>query len=592
MKQFFKNVAATIVGLFAFSIIMTVFFMVCMIGMMSGASKPSISDGSVMVLKLNGEIVEQDTQDEFLSMVSGGDLSSTGLDKILSSIKKAKDTPEIKGIYLETGFLEADFATAQEIRNALADFKKSGKWIITYADNYSQNAYYVASVADKVYVNPSGSIDWHGFSSTPIFYKDLAAKFGIKFTVVKVGKFKSYTEAYTETKMSDANREQVARYISGLWNQALSDVSASRGISKDSLNAYADNDIMRFGDPSKLKGKKLVDGLCYYDEIKNIVKQQLGVADDQEIKQVSLRDVDEAVSDKTTGDKIAIYYMEGNIASMQNPMDQGPSIVSDVVINDLNQIADDNHVKAVVLRINSGGGSAYASEQIWRAITLLNKKKPVVVSMGGMAASGGYYISSAARYIMAQPTTITGSIGIFGAFPDASELITQKLGVKFDEVKTNKHSSYGVNGFAHSWSDEDLAILQRHVNLGYYQFRQRVADGRKMTTNQVEKIAQGRVWIATDAKKIKLVDGLGGTDDAVKKAAELAKLDDYHTINYPLPLDWEGRLSNLFNKKQSTYLDEHLRLTLGEYYAPFMWLRNCQNREPIQAAMPFILNVR
>lgn len=592
MKQFFKNVAATIVGLFAFSIIMTVLFLVCLLGMMSSTSKSSISDGSVMVMKLNGEVVEQDTNDDFVSMVSGGELSSTGLDLILSSIKKAKDDPKIKGIYLETGFMEADFATAQEIRNALADFKKSGKWIITYADDYSQNAYYVASIADKVYVNPSGSIDWRGISSTPMFYKDLAAKFGIKFSVVKVGKFKSYTEAYTETQMSDANREQVTRYVSGLWDQALSDVSASRGISKDSLNAYADNDIMRFSDPNKLKGKKLVDGLCYYDEIKNIVKQQLGVADDKEIKQVSMREVDEAVPNKTSGDNIAIYYMEGNIVSMRNPMSDGPSIVSGTVISDLNKIADDEKVKAVVLRINSGGGSAYASEQIWRAITLLNKKKPVVVSMGGVAASGGYYISSAARYIMAQPTTITGSIGIFGAFPDASELVTQKLGLKFDEVKTNKHSSYCMNGYARSWSDEDLAILQRYVNQGYYQFRQRVADGRKMSTEQVEKIAQGRVWIATDAKNIKLVDGLGGTDDAVKKAAELAKLSDYHTTNYPLLPGFADQLSSMFTKKQSSYLDEQLRLTLGNYYAPFMWLRNCQSREPIQAALPFILNVR
>ncbi len=592
MKQFFKNVAATIVGLFAFSIVMTVLFVICLLGMSAGASKPSVSDGSVMVMKLNGEIVEQDTEDHFLSLLSDGELSTTGLDKILSSIKKAKDEPKIKGIYLETGDIAADFATVQEIRNTLADFRKSGKWIISYADHYSQSAYYVASVADKVYINPLGGIDWHGFSANPMFYKDLAAKFGIKFTVVKVGKFKSYTETFTETKMSDANREQVTRYATGLWNQALSDVSASRGISKDSLNAYADNEIMMISDTKKLKGKKLVDGFCYYDEVKSVVKKQLGVAEDQEIKQISMRDADEALSSKTSGDNIAIYYMEGTIVDSKGLTDQGPCIVSDVVIKDLNEIADNENVKAVVLRINSGGGSAYASEQIWRAITLLNKKKPVVVSMGGVAASGGYYISSAASYIMAMPTTITGSIGIFGSIPDISELITQKLGIKFDEVSTNKHSSYGINGFLRPWSAEDLALLQQHVNRGYYLFRQRVADGRKMTTEQVEKIAQGRVWIATDAKNIKLVDGLGGTDDAVKKAAELAKLDDYHTTNYPLPLDWKTRLIDELNSKQSSLLDEQLRLTLGEYYAPFMWLRNCKNREPIQAALPFELNVK
>ncbi len=592
MKQFFKNVAATIVGLFGFGIIVTILGAICIAGMVSGSSKPSLADNSVMVLKLNGDITEQDTDTDPLALITNDAFNTTGLNKILSAVKKAKNVDKIKGIYLETGMLATDYATVQEIRNALADFKKSGKWIIAYGEDYEQEAYYLASVADKVYMNPEGSVDWHGIASTPVFYKDLAAKFGIKYTVVKVGKFKSYTETFTEDKMSDANREQVTKYITGLWQNMLTDISVSRGISKDSLNAYADDGIMRFGDPKKLKARKMVDGFCYYDEIRSAVKKQLGIDEDEKIHQASIADVNEAVADDKSGDNIAVYYCEGNIVSFENPMNNGAQILSGTVIKDLDKLAEDKNVKAVVLRINSPGGSAYASEQIWRAISQLDKKKPVVVSMGGVAASGGYYISSAARYIMAQPTTITGSIGIFGAFPDFSGLLTQKLGIKYDEVKTNKNSAYGSAGKARPWSAEELNVMQGYVNRGYALFRQRVADGRKMTTEQVEKIAQGRVWLATDAKAIKLVDGLGGLDDAVKKAAELAKLNDYHTTEYPLPADMMTQLTERFNSKQNTYIDEQLRMTMGELYTPLMWLKNIQGQEPVQAALPYILNIK
>ena len=591
MKQFFKNVAATIVGLFGFGIIMTILGVICIAGMASSSSKPSLSDNSVMVLKLNGEITEMDSGEDPLPLLSGDALSTTSMNKILQAIKKAKNEDKIKGIYLETSMLESDYATLQEIRNALADFKKSGKWIIAYGEDYEQGAYYLASVADKVYINPEGGIDWHGISSTPVFYKDLAAKFGVKYTVVKVGKFKSYTETFTEDKMSDANREQVTRYIGGIWQNMLTDVASSRSISKDSLNAYADDSIMRFSAPQKLKARKMVDGFCYYDEIKDVVRKQLGLSEGQKISQASIEDVNGAVADKKDGENIAVYYCEGDIVHMETPMNSGECIVGSTVIKDLDKLAEDKDVKAVVLRINSHGGSAYASEQIWRAISQLNKKKPVVVSMGGVAASGGYYISSAARYIMAQPTTITGSIGIFGAFPDFSGLLTQKLGIKYDEVKTNKNSAYSSAGKSRPWSEEELNVMQGFVNRGYATFRKRVADGRKMTTEQVEKIAQGRVWLATDAKNIKLVDGLGGLDDAVKKAAELAKLSDYHTTEYPLPASMMTQLAEMFNDKQSTYLDDQLRTTMGELYTPLMWLKSIQAEEPVQAALPYILNI-
>lgn len=592
MKQFFKSVAATVVGIFAFGIIMGIFVFFSLIGMLMSSSKPSLRDNSVMVMKLQGTINEQ-AQENVMGQITGGSFNQLGLNEILSSIKKAKKEDKIKGIYLEPGALATDYATLQEIRKALEDFKKSGKWIIAYGDAMSQGSYYLASVANKVYLNPEGSIDWHGLASQPMFLKDLYAKFGVKYTVVKVGKFKSFTEQYTEDKMSDANREQVSQYIHGLWHQMLTDVSKSRGISKDSLNHYADG-LVAFEGADKLKTRKMVDGFCYYDEIKDVVKKQLGVKSNKHIRQASISEVNAAVEDDYNGDAIAIYYCQGGITQQATTSLWGSEqqIVSSQVIADLNDLAKDDNIKAVIIRINSGGGDAYASEQLWRAVSQLNKKKPVVVSMGCMAASGAYYMSMGARYVMAQPTTLTGSIGIFGALPDLSGLITQKLGVKFDEVKTNRNSGYQGALMARPLNAEELGYLQAYVNRGYTLFRKRVADGRKMSVDEVEKIAQGRVWLGTDAKSNKLIDGLGGLDDAVKKAAQLAKIKDYYTDEYPLPVSWMDQLLNNVDNSQGNYLDEQLRLTLGDLYTPFMWLRHINEHEPVQASLPYVLNIQ
>lgn len=594
MKDFFKNVAATIVGLFAFGLIMTILGFICIIGMVASSnSKPALKDNAVMVLKLQGQI-EDRSEDNWLGELTGEQFNNLGMNKILSSIRKAKDEDKVKGIYLETGILETDYATLQEIRNALADFKKSGKWIIAYGDALSQGGYYLASVANKVYVNPEGNVDWHGIASQPQYIKDVAAKFGVHFTVVKVGKYKSYTETYTEDKMSDANREQVSRYIGGLWQQMLADVSKSRNISKDSLNHYADG-LMVFDDTKLLKSRKMVDGFCYYDEIRDVVKKQLGLKTDEAINQVDYNDVDMAIDDSNLmGEEIAVYYCQGSIVRMETPSIYGSEqqIVSTKVIKDLQELADNSQVKAVVLRINSGGGDAYASEQIWRAIKELNKKKPVVVSMGGMAASGAYYMSMGAQYIMAQPTTLTGSIGIFGALPDFSDLMTKKLGFKYDEVKTNRNSAYASAGMSRPWSAEEIATMQNYVNRGYSLFRKRVAEGRKMSTEQVEKIAQGRVWLGTDAKNIKLIDGFGGLSDAIDKAAELAHLSSYQAVEYPAMAGWMEQLLDMAGGNKGTYLDEQLRLALGDLYQPFIMIRNMKEKEPIQAALPYVLNIQ
>ena len=594
MEQFFKSVAATIVGIFAFGVIMIIFGFICLFGMVASSSgTPSLLDNSVMVLKLQGEISDK-AEEDWLGEITGNQFNQLGMNKILSAIHKAKKEDKVKGIYLETGILQTDYATLQEIRGALADFKKSGKWIIAYGDNFSQGGYYLSSVANKVYVNPEGNIDWHGIASQTQYIKDVAAKFGVHFTVVKVGKYKSFTEMYTEDKMSDANREQVSRYINGLWQQILTEVSASRNINKDSLNHYADG-IMAFEDSQLLKSRKLVDGFCYYDEIRDVVKKQLGLKSDEKIHQASIDDVNAAVEDSNAlDDQIAIYYCQGNIVSAASSSlyGNGQEIVSKQVIKDLQELGDDDNIKAVVLRINSGGGEAYASEQLWRAVSMLNKKKPVVVSMGGMTASGAYYMSMGARYVMAQPTTLTGSIGIFGALPDWSDLMTQKLGFKYDEVKTNRHSSYGTAGSTRHWTPEEIGILQANVNRGYALFRKRVADGRKLPIEQVEQIAQGRVWLGTDAKSIKLVDGLGNLNDAIAKAAQLAKISDYGTQEYPASADWMDQLLDRVSGTSGSYLDEQLRLTLGDLYKPFMTIRNMKEKEPVQATLPFMLNIQ
>lgn len=545
----------------------------------------------MFVLNLSGTISDQGT-DNPLSIFTGDDSQSTGLNNILSAIKKAKTNDDIKGIYIEAGALITNYATLQEIRNALADFRKSGKWIVAYGDYYTQGAYYVASVANKVYINPKGIVDWHGIGAQTMFYKDFMAKFGVKCEVVKVGTFKSATETFTEEKMSDANRLQTQTFIDGTWQNICTAVSKSRGISIDSLNSYADS-YLALQSTEMLMKAKMVDGMMYSDKVKDAVKKMMKLEKDDDIAQLTLSDMLNVKDEKVEGDKIAIYYASGDI--VQDPkaatmFGNNDYIASRKVCKDLEDLMNDDDVKAVVVRINSGGGDAYASEQMWHQMSELRKVKPVVVSMGDYAASGAYYMSAPASWIVAQPNTLTGSIGIFAVIPDFSGLVTSKLGVRFDEVKTNRNSTFG-NLMARPFNAEETAMLQASVNRGYSLFRQRVADGRHLPIESVEKIAQGRVWLATDALNIKLVDQLGGIDDAVKKAAELAKLKEYYTSDYPATASW---IDNLLNSMTSsgTYLDAQLRQTLGELYQPFTVLRSIDKREAIQARIPYAISIK
>lgn len=592
MKDFIKNVLATMVGMFGFFIVMGVIGMMSIIGMIaSGNAAQNVEKNSVFVLNLSGTISEQGSENP-LSMFTGDNSLNSGLNDILSAIKKAKTNDDIKGIYIEAGALMTNYATLQEIRNALADFRKSGKWIVAYGDFYTQGAYYVASVADKVYINPKGAVDWHGIGAQTMFYKDFMAKFGVKWEVVKVGTFKSATETFTEEKMSDANRLQTKTFIDGTWRNVCDAVSKSRGISVDSLNSYADSYLALQATETLVKAK-MVDGMMYGDQVKDAVKKMMKLEKDDDIQQLTLNDMLNVKDGKVEGSEIAVYYAEGDI--VQDPkaatmFGNNNYIASRKVCKDLEDLMNDDNVKAVVVRINSGGGDAYASEQMWHQMSELRKVKPVVVSMGDYAASGAYYMSAPASWIVAQPNTLTGSIGIFAVIPDFSGLVTTKLGVRFDEVKTNRNSTFG-NLMARPFNAEEKAMLQASVNRGYSLFRQRVADGRRLPVESVEKIAQGRVWLATDALNIKLVDQLGGIDDAVKKAAQLAKLKDYYTSDYPAAASWMDDLLNSMSSS-GTYLDEQLRQTLGDFYQPFTMLRSIDKREAIQARIPYAISIK
>lgn len=591
MKDFFKYTAATVVGIIVFTIVCVALSVMSIVGMVASASAPqSVEKNSVLVLKLNGSIDEQGT-DNTIGKLTGNYIPSTGLNDILSAIKKAKDEENIKGIYIDAGVLSTDYATLQEIRSALEDFRKSGKKIIAYADTYSQGSYYLASVADKIYLNPIGMVDWHGIGAQPVFYKDMLAKFGVKFQVVKVGTFKSATETYTEEHMSDANRLQTKMFLDGTWKQVCNAVSKSRGISVDSLNRYAD-ELLMFQSAESLVKRKVVDGLAYASDMKDIAKAQFGIGKDDDLNRLFVSDMTNVKEKQTSGEEIAIYYAYGDIVQSEKVSLLGGGshcIVGSTVCNDLKDLMDDDDVKAVVIRVNSGGGDAFASEQIWHQVMELKKKKPVVVSMGGYAASGAYYMSAPVSWIVAQPTTLTGSIGIFAVFPDMSGLVTQKLGVKFDEVKTNRNSTFG-NLMARPFNEEETAVMQQYVNRGYQLFRKRVADGRRLPVESVEKIAQGRVWLGADAIGLKLVDQLGGLNDAVAKAAKLAKLGEYYTVDYPAPSSWIDQL--LAGASDAGSVDARLRLTLGDLYEPVSLMRNLDKHEALQARIPFAINMK
>ncbi len=592
MKEFIKYTLATIVGMIIVTLL-TIFAGIMMVAgalsAMSTEEEVEVDKNSVMVINLNG-VMNERTQDMTIPFMNGLDEKVLGLEDYIKSIEKARDNENIKGIYIEAGMFAPDsYASLQEMRKALLDFKKSGKWIIAYGDTYTQGAYYLASVADKLYLNPEGHIEWKGMASTPVFYKDLMAKFGVKMQLAKVGAYKSAPETFTADEMSDANREQITAFITGIWDNVKKDVADSRKVSVDSLDSYADRIVM-FDAPENYIKMNLVDSIVYARDMKPVVRKQLGLEADDDISQITAEEMTLVKAERRPGEEIAVYYACGDIVDDVTGMQSASEVINGrQVCKDLERLENDDDVKAVVLRINSGGGSAYASEQIWYSIKKLKEKKPVVVSMGGMAASGGYYMSCIADKIIAEPTTLTGSIGIFGMFPDFSGLLTEKLGVKFDEVKTNRNGTFGAT-LARPFNEEEMSYLNTYIDRGYKLFRQRVADGRKMSVEEVEKIAQGHVWLGQDAVKIGLVDKLGTLGDAVKEAAALAKIGEFRTRNYPARKTWMETLTE--GVGDNSYINNQLRSFAGEYYEPLRLLKTMNMQNAIQARIPYSINVK
>ena len=576
---------ATITGIAICGFVLAFIGIITLAGIMATSSSETVvRSNSVFVLDLEGIVTERYLSspiDQFL----GKQMSTHGLDDILASIRKAETNSNIKGIYLNAGILDCSHASLQEIRNALVNFKKSGKFLIAYSDAYTQGGYYIASAADKIIVNPAGSLSWHGLAAESMFYKDLLEKLGIKMQVFRVGTYKSAVEPFVCTEMSPANREQTQAFVNSIWQRIVADVAESRHISTDTLNSLADRN-MDFQPAETYAATGLADTLMYKDEVLAYLKSLTGMGNADNLRTLSLDEMANVPDSPKSKSKnvIAIYYAFGEI---DNAASYDEGINSEKMAKDLRELRKDERIKAVVLRVNSPGGSAYGSEQIWREVSLLNAEKPVVVSMGDYAASGGYYISCAASRIVAEPATLTGSIGIFGLVPDASRLLKDKLGLRFDGVKTNRLADLGNIG--RPMNEEEGALMQNMVNNGYELFTKRCAEGRGMPADSIKKIAEGRVWTGEMAKELNLVDDLGGIDTAIEIAAEMSGTTDFNTVSYP---EKENFLTYLMDTGTDRYINGKLQSAFGEFYNGAQLLKHIDKADRLQARMPFDLHIR
>jgi len=584
MKQFFKFVLASMVGVLIISIVL-LFVIIGIIVAASSEKTVEVEPNSVLQISLNYPITER-TPDNPLSGLSflglDGD-KSIGLNDILANIKKAKTDANIKGIFLDESYMIAGQATTEEIRNALIDFKKSGKFVIAYSEVYTQSFYYLASVADKVYINPKGDFQFHGFSSEITFLKGALDKLGIDVQIIKVGTYKSAVEPFFLTKMSDANRLQVNSYLGSLYDHFLTQISVSRNINKDSLFNYANELKIRF--PEDALKYKLVDGLKYKDEVLDELKQLTGADAKDDLKSVELADYTKGDTKKENEKKesknrIAVVYAAGEINGGDG---DDNTIGSERISKELRQARLDDKVKAVVFRVNSPGGSSLASDVIWREVMLTKKVKPIIVSMGDLAASGGYYISCAADSIIAEPNTITGSIGIFAILPNMQKFFNDKLGITFDGVKTGKYADLG--DVSRPLTPEEKGILQSEVNHGYDDFTKAVAEGRHKTQAYINSIGQGRVWTGEQAVKIGLVDRLGNINDAIKSAAKEAKIKNYKLIAYPE----QKSIFNKFGQGLTVEMKTHfMKSELGDNYRYYEQIKGVtQMMRTPQARMPY-----
>lgn len=589
MKQFFKFMFASMLGFFLTWIIVFVIFAGIVVSSISmGKDKSAkIKSKSILEITLNAPVEERSGNNPFENFDLGNMKSNQalGLDKILKSIKEAEKDPNIEGIFLNLSDIQAAPATIEAIRNGLLNFKKSKKFIVSYADNYSQRAYYLATVSDKIYLNKEGVIDLKGLSLQVMFYKGLLEKIEVEPQIIRHGKFKAAVEPFILDKMSEANREQLMSYLGSTWQHIVSGIATARKIEPEIINQAADE--LTLQEPEKCMELKFVDGLFYKDELLSELKKRVKIGQDKELSLVSVSDYSKAVKSQAesvrTKDKIAVIYAVGEIVDGVAPE---KSIGGESLSKEIRAARLDDNIKAIVLRVNSPGGSALASEIIWREVMLTTKaNKPVVVSMGDYAASGGYYISCAASAIVAEPTTLTGSIGVFGFIPSIKKLMNNKLGITVDVVKTNAHSDY-MNIYRPLDAFE-YATIQKSIERIYGTFTKRVADGRKMDIAKVDSIGQGRIWSGVDAKRLGLVDEIGGLQTAIDIAAKKAKLEKYRIVYKPIQKEFLEQLLESSKTAETSIIEREL----GESYMFVNYIRSLKNMKGVQARIPFVIDI-
>jgi protease-4 len=590
MKQFFKFMFASMLGTILTLGVVFLLLIGIIVSAVSFSSKEEVivSENTILHIKLEGMVTDR----SFDNPIQGFDFNAMknkyepGLNEILTNLKKAKTDPNIKGIYLDLGDVPAGISLLEEIRNGLLDFKKSGKFIYSYSEMYSQKAYYLASISDKIYLNKEGGIDFHGLAAEIMFFKGLLQKLDVDVQIIRHGKFKSAIEPFMLDKMSDANREQTRMFVGSIWNHIVNNISVSRKIDVAQLQNIADSMLVQTAEDAVKY--KFVDQLVYKDEMIDALKSKLGIETKDEIQYVTLskyKDAKTADSKiKFSKNKIAIVYAVGAIEGGEG---DDLTIGSERISEAIRQARNDSNVKAIVLRVNSPGGDALASEVIWREVALAKKTKPIVVSMGDYAASGGYYIACAANKIIASPTTITGSIGVFGMIPNLQKLFNNKLGITIDTVMTNKNAiSISGNRPLSSYQEK---VIQNQIERIYATFIGHVADGRKMTVSQVDSIGQGRVWSGFDAKRIGLIDDFGGMDKAIEEAVKLAKLSEYKVIEYPIQKDFFQQIIKSLSGDDAS--SKILQKELGENYTFYKTLKSISSMKKIQARLPFVINL-
>ena len=551
----------------------------------AGSKKTAeIDDNSILKIEFSGPISDRSDNNPFKNFnpLSGQNKQGMGLVDILNGLEKAKTDDKIKGIYMHIDGVPAGMATTEEIRNALLDFKKSGKFILAYSNTYDQKAYYLSSVADSIMIHPEGGLDFRGLSASVMFLKGTLEKLEVEPQIIRHGKFKSAIEPLILDKMSDANREQTSTYLNALWNRMLDGISSARKLSVQELNAMADQALIR--NPKDALKYKLVDKLAYEDEIQASLRKRVGIEEKDKIKFVSLSKYFETPSkEEKVKEKVAIIYASGDIVDGEGEDD---NVGGDRIAAAIRKARLDEKVKAIVLRVNSPGGSALASDIMWREVVLTKKVKPVVVSMGDVAASGGYYISCAADRIFASPNTITGSIGVFGVLMNTKKLFNNKLGITIDTVRTNKFADMGAS--YRPLTDTERDIIQQGVEEVYQTFITHVGEGRNMPTANVDSIGQGRVWAGSDAKKIKLIDEFGGLKDAIAFAAKKAKLENYRVVGYP---EQEEPFQKIMKQLGGEGEEAIIKAQLGQHYEYYKRIQRALQIEGIQARIPYELEV-